>query len=126
LRGVCGSLSPTPHFKKLTEQEKRERGDNTVSLYEPFAVLREAFATASFSTFFGPFFRAAKESTEKNTSEASLKECSRGVWREALDGGSKPPPYRDRGYVKLTLLEPCRLASRTWYFSFIFVAEQQK
>jgi len=32
------------NFKKLTEQEKRERGDNTVSLNEPFAVLREVFA----------------------------------------------------------------------------------
>jgi len=54
-----------PYFKKLTEQEKRERGDNTVSLYEPFAVLRENFATAeNNSTFFGPFFRAAKESTK--------------------------------------------------------------
>jgi len=53
-------------FKKLTEQEKRERGDNTVSLYEPFAVLRERLATAvNNSTFFGPFFRAAKESTKK-------------------------------------------------------------
>jgi len=54
-----------PHFKKLTEQEKRERGDNTVSLYEPFAVLRGIFCTAFISTFFGPFFRAAKESTKK-------------------------------------------------------------
>ena len=38
---------PIPHFKKLTEQEKRERGDNAVSLYEPFAVLREIFAPRS-------------------------------------------------------------------------------
>jgi len=33
-----------PYFKKLTEQGKREIGDNTVSLYETFAVLREIFA----------------------------------------------------------------------------------
>ena len=44
MRGVCASFSSTPHFKKLTEQEKRERGDNTVSLYETFAVLREVVA----------------------------------------------------------------------------------
>jgi len=68
-------------FKKLTEQEKRERGDNTVSLYEPFAVLRERLATAvNISTFFGPFFRAAKESTEKPRAKRDRK-------REAISYG---------------------------------------
>ena len=42
-----------PHFKKLTEQEKRERGDNTVSLYETFAVLREIFAPRSLGQLLG-------------------------------------------------------------------------
>ena len=44
---------PIPHFKKLTEQEKRERGDNTVSLYETFAVLRENFAPHSLGQLLG-------------------------------------------------------------------------
>jgi len=62
------------NFKRLTEQEKRERGDNTVSLYETFAVLRKYFATAgNISTFFGPFFRAAKESTEKKAQVGELR-----------------------------------------------------
>ena len=80
-----------PYFKKQTEQKKRERGDNTVSLYEPFAVLRERLATAvNNSTFFGPFFLARKKA-RKRTSEASLKACSRGVRREAFDGQSGTP-----------------------------------
>ena len=80
------------NFKRLTEQEKRERGDNTVSLYETFAVLRKYFATAvNISTFFGASFACegslsgGERKHEKNTSEASLKECSHTVWREAFE-----------------------------------------
>jgi len=59
-----------PYFKKLTEQEKRERGDNIISLYETFAVLRGVVATAeNNSTFFGPFFHAVKESTKNPRAE---------------------------------------------------------
>jgi len=80
-----------PYFKRLTEQEKREIGDNAVSLYETFAVLREVFATASNSTFFGPFFLARKKA-RKIASGARLKESSRGVWREALEREQQATP----------------------------------
>ena len=66
------------NFKRLTEQEKREIGDNTVSLYETFAVLRERLATAVLialslvpPSLAKEVFRAAKESTKKTASEAS-------------------------------------------------------
>ena len=66
MRDVCASFSSTPHFKKLTEQEKREIGVYIISLYEPFAVLRERLATAvNNSTFFGPFFLARKKARKK-------------------------------------------------------------
>ena len=81
MRDVCGSLSPTLHFKKLTEQEKRERGDNTVSLYEPFAVLREVFVTAFISTFFGPFFLARKKAQKRRRkSENCAALRSKALW----------------------------------------------
>ena len=69
------------NFKKLTEQEKRERGDNTVSLYETFAVLRERLATASNSTFFGPFFLARKKAQKRRRkSENCAALRSKALW----------------------------------------------
>jgi len=57
---------------------------------------------------------------------------SRGVWREALDGRPHRVAPTDGNIISQqprcypTLLEPCMSASHTLYFSFIFVAEQQK
>ena len=82
MRGADASCKASPHFKKLTEQEKRERGDNTVSLYETFAVLRERLATAVLIalSLVLSFLRERKH--EKSASGASLKDYSRTVRRE--------------------------------------------
>ena len=82
MRDAGASCKSTLHFKKLTEQEKREIGVYIISLYEPFAVLREVFAPHLIAlSLVLSFLRERKHI--KTASEASLKGYSHTVWREA-------------------------------------------
>ena len=73
---------PALHFKKLTEQEKRERGDNTVSLYETFAVLRESLSpqeTLALSLVLS-FGRRKKAQKRRRKSENCAALRSKALW----------------------------------------------
>jgi len=71
------------NFKKLTEQEKREKGVNIISLYEPFAVLREYFAphllALSLVLSFGRRKKARKNRERSEIERVKPYRMARGV-----------------------------------------------